>query len=43
MSHAELRQEAIQVLSKAFQVPADVPAHIVQAAVSIVLSPEPKE
>lgn len=36
----ELEQTAIDCLAAAFKFPANVPPHVVQAAVSIVLSPE---
>lgn len=42
MTHAELRQAAIDCLHKAFTGGADVSNHVVQAATAIVLSPEPK-
>lgn len=35
----ELRAAAIAVLVKAFKEPHDVPAHIVQAATAVVLTP----
>jgi hypothetical protein len=42
MTHVELKQAAIELLAKAFREPAEVPSHVVQAAVSIVLTPADK-
>lgn len=39
MSREELKQAAVECLAKAFK-GEDVPVHVVQAAVSIVLTPE---
>lgn len=41
MSREELKQAAIECLAKAFKGD-EIPAHVVQAAVAIVLTPEPK-
>lgn len=41
MSHADLQQAAIACLAKAFNGD-DIPAHVVQAAVSVILTPAPK-
>lgn len=47
MTHGELRQAAIDYLARAFQSSnveqAAVQPHVIGAAVSIVLSPEPKK
>lgn len=42
MTHEELRQAAIDYLAKAFSEQKPDNAHLVQAAVSIVLTPKPK-
>lgn len=41
MTREELKQEAIDCLAKAFK-GEEVPTHVVQAAVSILVTPEPK-
>lgn len=40
MTHEELKQAAMECLKKAFTGTDTVPAHIAQAAVAIVLTPE---
>jgi hypothetical protein len=42
MTHEEMKQAAIDCLAKAFK-GEDVPAHVVQAATAIVLSPPPTQ
>jgi len=42
MTHNELRQAAIDCLARAFKGEGDVQPYVVQAAVSIALTPKPK-
>ena len=42
MTHEELRVAAINYLAKAFK-GGEVPVHVVQAAVSILMTPKPRD
>jgi hypothetical protein len=42
MTHQELVAEAVKCLANVFKGDHTVPSHVVQAAVSVLLTPEPK-